>query len=56
MFIGGMDGMGHQIADDQMSYNLKDMYGSLLLSGALGYSLNYAFLLIEKYFVHWAGR
>jgi NitT/TauT family transport system permease protein len=56
MFIGGMDGLGHRIADDQMSYNIKDMYGSLLLSGALGYSLNYAFLLIEKYFVHWAGR
>jgi ABC-type nitrate/sulfonate/bicarbonate transport system permease component len=56
MFIGGMDGMGHRIMDDQMSYNLKDMYGALLLSGALGYSLNYAFLLIEKHFVHWAGR
>jgi NitT/TauT family transport system permease protein len=56
MFIGGMDGVGHRIMDDQMSYNLKDMYGALLLSGALGYGLNYAFLLIEKYFVHWAGR
>jgi ABC-type nitrate/sulfonate/bicarbonate transport system permease component len=56
MFIGGMDGIGHRIMDDQMSYNLKDMYGALLLSGALGYGLNYAFLLIEKYFVHWAGR
>jgi sulfonate transport system permease protein len=56
MFIGGMDGMGHRIIDDQMSYNLKDMYGSLILSGALGYCLNYGFLLIERYFVHWAGR
>jgi NitT/TauT family transport system permease protein len=56
MFIGGMDGIGKRIVDDQMSYNLKDMYGSLLLSGALGYCLNYAFLLVEKYFVHWAGR
>jgi ABC-type nitrate/sulfonate/bicarbonate transport system permease component len=56
MFIGGMDGMGHRIMDDQMSYNLKDMYGSLILSGALGYCLNYAFLLTEKYFVHWAGH
>lgn len=56
MFIGGIDGVGHRIMDDQMSYNLKDMYGSLLLAGALGYCLNYAFLLIEKYFVHWAGR
>ena len=56
MFIGGMDGMGHRIMDDQMSYNLKDMYGSLILSGALGYCLNYGFLLIERYFVHWAGH
>lgn len=56
MFIGGVDGVGHRIIDDQMSYNLKDMYGALLLSGALGYGLNYGFLLIEKYFVHWAGR
>jgi ABC-type nitrate/sulfonate/bicarbonate transport system permease component len=56
MFIGGMDGMGHRIMDDQMSYNLKDMYGSLILSGALGYCLNYAFLLVERHFVHWAGR
>lgn len=56
MFIGGIDGIGHRIIDDQMSYNLKDMYGALLLSGVLGYGLNYGFLLIEKYFVHWAGR
>ena len=56
MFIGGMDGMGHRIMDDQMSYNLKDMYGSLILSGALGYGLNYAFLMIERHFVHWAGH
>ena len=56
MFIGGMDGVGHRIMNDQMSYNLKDMYGALLLSGALGYGLNSCFLLIEKYFVHWAGR
>ena len=33
MFIGGIDGMGHRIMDDQMSYNLKDMYGSLIVSG-----------------------
>ena len=56
MFIGGVDGVGHRIINDQMSYNLKDMYGTLLLAGAIGYGLNYGFLLIEKYFVHWAGR
>jgi NitT/TauT family transport system permease protein len=56
MFIGGVDGMGHRIIEDQYSYNLKDMYGSLLVSGAFGYGLNYLFLLIERHFVHWAGR
>jgi len=56
MFIGGVDGMGHRIIEDQYGYNLKDMYGSLLVSGAFGYGLNYVFLLVERYFVHWAGR
>jgi NitT/TauT family transport system permease protein len=56
MFIGGVDGMGHRIIEDQYSYNLKDMYGSLLVSGVVGYGLNYLFLLTERYFVHWAGR
>ena len=56
MFIGGVDGMGHRIIEDQYSYNLRDMYGSLLVSGVVGYGLNYMFLLIERYFVHWAGR
>ena len=56
MFIGGVDGMGHRIMEDQYSYNLKDMYGSLIVSGAFGYGLNYLFLLIERHFVHWAGR
>jgi ABC-type nitrate/sulfonate/bicarbonate transport system permease component len=56
MFIGGVDGIGHRIIEDQYGYNLKDMYGSLLLSGAFGYGLNYLFLLVERYFVHWAGR
>jgi len=56
MFIGGVDGMGHRIIDDQYAYNLKDMYGSLLVSGAFGYGLNYFFLLVERHFIHWAGR
>lgn len=56
MFIGGVDGMGHRIIEDQYGYNLRDMYGSLLVSGAFGYGLNYLFLQVERHFVHWAGR
>lgn len=56
MFIGANDGLGHRIIDAQISYNLTDMYGSILVTGALGYSLNVFFLIIEKHLVHWSGK
>jgi ABC-type nitrate/sulfonate/bicarbonate transport system permease component len=56
MFIGAVDGLGHRIIDAQISYQLTDMYGSILVTGAMGYGANLLFLVIEKFFVHWAGR
>jgi NitT/TauT family transport system permease protein len=56
MFIGAVDGLGHRIIDAQISYQLTDMYGSILVAGAMGYGANLLFLVIEKLFVHWAGR
>jgi NitT/TauT family transport system permease protein len=56
MFIGAVDGMGHRIIDAQISYQLTDMYGSILVAGAMGYGANVLFLVIEKLFVHWSGR
>lgn len=56
MFIGAVDGMGHRIIDAQISYQLTDMYGSILAAGAMGYGLNLAFLIIEKKIIHWSGR
>ena len=56
MFIGAVDGLGHRIIDAQISYQLTDMYGSILVAGALGYALNLSFLIIEDVFVHWSGR
>jgi ABC-type nitrate/sulfonate/bicarbonate transport system permease component len=56
MFIGATDGMGHRIIDAQISYNLTDMYGSILAAGVMGFGLNLALLLIEKNVVHWSGR
>jgi len=56
MFIGATDGLGHRIIDAQISYDLEDLYGSILITGALGYALNLGFLLTEKSFIHWAGR
>lgn len=56
MFIGATDGLGHRIIDAQISYDLTDMYGSILVTGAMGYGLNVLFLAIEKQVVHWSGK
>ncbi len=56
MFIGAVDGMGHRIIDAQISYQLTDMYGSILIAGAMGYGLNLAMLILEKRIVHWSGH
>jgi len=56
MFIGAVDGMGHRIIDAQISYQLTDMYGSILAAGGMGYGLNLALLSVEKTIVHWSGK
>lgn len=56
MFIGASDGLGHRIIDAQISYQLTDMYGSILVAGGMGYGLNLLFLIAEKLLVHWSGR
>ncbi|MFT0877669.1 MULTISPECIES: ABC transporter permease [Rhodopseudomonas] len=56
MFIGATDGMGHRIIDAQISYSLTDMYGSILIAGAMGYGLNLILLFIERSIIHWSGK
>lgn len=56
MFIGASDGLGHRIIDAQISYQLTDMYGSILVAGGMGYGLNLLFLILEKLLIHWSGR
>ena len=56
MFIGSETGLGHRIIDAQQVFNVKDMYTSILVTGALGYGLNLVFLLIEKKLIHWGGK
>jgi len=56
MFIGSETGLGHRIIDAQQIFNVKDMYTSILITGALGYGLNLAFLLCEKKLIHWSGK
>ena len=56
MFIGSENGLGHRIIDAQQVFNVKEMYSSILITGALGYFLNLAFFSIEKRIVHWSGK
>ena len=56
MFIGSENGLGHRIIDAQQVFNVKEMYCSILVTGALGYLLNLLFLLIEKKLIHWSGK
>lgn len=56
MFIGADNGLGYRIINAQQTYNLADMYGSILVAGVLGYSVNALFLKLDNTLVHWAGR
>ncbi len=56
MFIGSETGLGHRIIDAQQVFNVKDMYASILITGALGYGLNLVFLLAEHRIIHWSGK
>ena len=56
LITGATDGIGHRIIDAQISYSLTDMYGSILIAGAMGYGLNLILLLIERSLVHWSGK
>jgi NitT/TauT family transport system permease protein len=56
MFIGSTDGLGQRVFEAQQLFDMPAMYASIFATGALGYSLNLIFLVIERRFVHWAGR
>jgi NitT/TauT family transport system permease protein len=56
MFIGSIDGLGFRVFEAQQLFNMPEMYAAIFASGALGYGLNLAFMLVEKRFVHWAGK
>jgi ABC-type nitrate/sulfonate/bicarbonate transport system permease component len=56
MFIGSDSGLGNRIINGQQVMNVRDMYASILCSGALGYALNILFLMAERRIVHWSGR
>ncbi len=56
MFIGSDNGLGKRIIDSQITFDMPQLYGTILASGVMGYGLNVFFLALEKWLVHWSGR
>jgi sulfonate transport system permease protein len=56
MFIGSQDGLGHSVFEAQQLFDMPRMYAAIFAAGVLGYGLNLLFLVIERRFVHWAGK
>ena len=56
MFIGSENGLGNKIIDAQQVFNVKEMYSSIIITGAVGYGLNVLFMLLEKHLIHWSGK
>jgi NitT/TauT family transport system permease protein len=56
MFIGSDNGLGKRIIDSQITFDMPQLYGTILASGVMGYGLNVFFLGLEKWLVHWSGR
>ncbi|WP_413724906.1 ABC transporter permease [Sodalis sp. RH16] len=56
MFIGSSTGMGHRIIDAEQVYNLAEMYSSIIVTGCIGYLINFIFLIVERHFIKWSGK
>ena len=56
MFIGSVDGLGYRILSAQMLFDMPTMYGTIFITGALGYALNLLFVLLDRHYVHWSGK
>ncbi len=53
MFIGTDVGLGRRIIDSQIVFNIPAMYAAIIMTGVVGYLLNYALLQAEQRVVHW---
>ena len=56
MFVGSTDGLGNRLYQAQMMIDMPMMYATIFLTGAVGYALNWCFVLVERNFVHWSGK
>jgi acyl-CoA synthetase (AMP-forming)/AMP-acid ligase II/ABC-type proline/glycine betaine transport system permease subunit len=56
MFIGTDKGLGHLIYNAHMTYQIPQMYGTIVITGLIGYGMNKGFIKLEEEIIHWGGR
>jgi len=56
MFIGTDKGLGHLIYNAHMTYQIPQMYATIVITGLIGYGMNKGFIKLEEEIIHWAGR
>ena len=56
MFIGTDKGLGHLIYNAHMTYQIPEMYATIILTGLIGYGMNKGFIKLEEEVIHWGGR
>ncbi|GAA1522278.1 ABC transporter permease [Sphaerisporangium rubeum] len=54
--VGATDGIGYQLMFTQQTFDMAAMWGSIVVLGILGYTLNASFLLAEKRILSWHRR
>jgi NitT/TauT family transport system permease protein len=56
MFVGTYAGLGSRVSDAYVSYEVAELYATILTAGTVGYLLNKGFVLIEKRVIHWSDK
>ncbi len=56
MFIGTDKGLGHLIYNAHMTYQIPQMYATIVITGLIGYGMNKGFIKLEEEIIHWGGR
>jgi ABC-type nitrate/sulfonate/bicarbonate transport system permease component len=51
--IAGNSGIGYFIVDRQRIFRIPDMFAGIFTLGILGYSINFAFLRLERHLLRW---
>jgi len=56
MFIGRIRDWGHLIYNAHMTYQIPEMYATIVITGLIGYGMNKGFIKLEEEVIHWGGR